>query len=80
MLAVSYRGVRLVVSHDVPVERAHEDHAHHGREEDGDEHGVDKTKPLHVALGHGTQDVVPARRPADVIFLLQREGYGGRGA
>ena len=69
---MAYGCLCLVVSHDVSVKRAHEDHPHHGREEDGDQDRVDQTEPLHVALGHGTQDVVPARGPADVLLLLHR--------
>ncbi len=53
------------------MQGAHEDHADHGGEEDGDEDRVDETEPLHVALGDGAQDVVPARRPPDVLLLLK---------
>ena len=78
-------GLCLVVTCDVPVERTHEDHPHHGRQEDGDEDRVDKTEPLHIVLWHGTQYVIPARGPADIIHQLEgweggevREVRGGR--
>ena len=57
---ITHRGVSLVVSHDVVAERSEQDHSNHGREEDGDEDGVDETKPLHIALRHRTQNVVPS--------------------
>ena len=57
---ITHRGVGLVVSHDVVAEGSEQDHANHGREEDGDEDGVDETKPLHIALRHRAQNVVPS--------------------
>ena len=42
------------------AEGSEQDHADHGREEDGDEDGVDETKPLHIALRHRAQNVVPS--------------------
>ena len=48
---VAYRGLGLVVAHNVSVKGAQQDHSYHGREEDGDEDRVDEAEPLHVALG-----------------------------
>ena len=66
----TYR-IFLVVLHEVAMQRAEEDHGHHGRQEHGDQNGVDEREPLHVGLRHGPQNVVPATGPLDPLRLVK---------
>ena len=61
----------LVVARDVLVQSSEHDHGHHDGEEDHDDEGVDDAEPLDVGVGHGVQDVIPARRPTDVVVFLK---------
>ena len=73
--------LHLVVAAEVGAQRAHHDHGHHGREEEGDHDRVDDGHPVDLRVGHREVDV-PARGPSLVRVLLPldrvREGDGRR--
>ena len=58
------------------MEGAHENHGHHGRQEEGYENRVDEREPLNVGLGHGAKDVVPATSPSDFLGLVKLDRVG----
>jgi hypothetical protein len=39
----------------------------------GGKRELNQPEPLDVAMGHGVQDVIPSRRPLDVILLLEAD-------
>ncbi|MPC40621.1 hypothetical protein E2C01_034184 [Portunus trituberculatus] len=62
--------LHLVIASYVLVKSAQNDHRHHAREEKHDDQGIEDAEPLDVGVRHGVQDIVPARRPADVSIAF----------
>mmetsp|Transcript_30367 Transcript_30367/g.91946 ORF Transcript_30367/g.91946 Transcript_30367/m.91946 type:complete len:473 (+) Transcript_30367:321-1739(+) len=56
------RGRKLVVLCDVSVQRAQQDHRHHGRQEEHDHQGVQNRKPMDLPACH-LQVIVPSGNP-----------------
>lgn len=70
--------VFLVVLEQVTVQRPEQYHGHHGCQEQSDQDRVDQREPLHIGLGHGAKDVVPATGPADLLRLTELYCVGVR--
>jgi len=70
--------VHLVVTRDVLVKRAQEDHGHHAGKEEDDDERVHDGKPLNVRMRHRIENIVPSGRPFDVFILGPRYAEGIR--